>query len=425
MPSATRNPLSEAWSFEDSKADYLELCKLRWPTAQHDKTLISVLSTSVNRVIAIDIVDANNEPHQCVLRYPIKLDQFKRRDTNHSTVLVRHVRILQWLNANAPDAKAPKLITYDHTKENPIHTPYMVLERLPGKPLNEVLLTVTDAQRVDIAVALAQWHSAQLRITMPRAGHVVAAGEIPQLDNSDGVIAIQPFGMSDLDDMLAAIENATATDGARVLPIKEDADLPLLEVLNNAFLRRLMSLLHCDDPKGLDNTKLDHCRGILAKMVRENAFQGLENTKFSLWHTDLFPRNIIVDLTKQGNDIISGVVDWDSPLFAPGFVSCMPPAWLWAPHQYAHGVGDFIGTFGLDKVEPENDHLRGVMDAFHTHVDPFYLGAAYSRDMAYARIFVDYVQARDWRNHPLFEKRDKLVTQWVKKDMEKISLVGE
>lgn len=539
-----RNPLSEAWSLEASWADYLALCKQHWPAAQHDKTAIAVLATSVNRVFAIDIFhtadadgngdDGGPQPRHYILRYPLKLDAFKRRDLDHGVVLRRHVRILQWLNRYVPEAKAPKLVAHDDTADNPIRTPYMIQERLPGVPLNKVLLTMTKAQYIDVAAAFGQWHTDMRNVTMPRPGHVVAAGEFPELDNTDGLIALQPFGMSAVAGVLEADDDAvdkgaelltlelptavataefenitvaasgafdTAADGnlpakeipteagaapapsitegaepptaelpptvaaadntaAAAPPIIEPADLSTAEVLDYAFQRRLMSALHRRDPKGMDSSRLAHCRAILAKMGRQGDFQkfpdfdgrgggpihsdnddeddededseDIEDNdndsdsdedagrgSFCLWHTDPFPRNIIVDLTKQGHDILSGVVDWDAPLFGPGFVACMPPSWLWAPFWYTHGVGDFIGTFGLDYIQPESGNFKQVQDAFHSKCDWFYLNNAYNRNMAFARIFVDYVQALDWRNHPLFEKREEFIMTWVQEDLER------
>jgi len=48
-------------------------------------------------------------------------------------------------------------------------------------------------------------------------------------------------------------------------------------------------------------------------------------------HLDLEPRNILVSppsLTQP--QAITGILDWDSALFAPPFMSCPPPMWLWA-----------------------------------------------------------------------------------------------
>lgn len=51
-----------------------------------------------------------------------------------------------------------------------------------------------------------------------------------------------------------------------------------------------------------------------------------------LCHVDLFPRNIMVKKvqTEEKESIqVTGILDWDEAVFAPKFVSCEPPAWLW------------------------------------------------------------------------------------------------
>lgn len=412
MSSAQRDPLSVLWTFEASKEDILELCKLLWPTAQHKWTSINVLSLSVNRCFAIDITEANSKHHRFVLRYPQKLDTYKRNDNNYCTVIKREVCVLKWLETNAPESKAPQVVVHDDTHKNPIRMPYMVMRRFTGQPLNEILLSLTDDQRLDLAYALGHWFNAQRSVTMPRAGIVNAAGEVAELDNSDSLIAIQPFGMSDIDDMLDAIEDQPIT-GARIPPIIEEPHLHPMDMLNAAFFRRLANTNHTDDPEGMHNDKLDHCRLILDKLVQRGLFRSDEMKSFSLCHTDLFPRNIIVDLSKTGKDIISGIVDWDCPIFAPSFMSCMPPAWLWAPETYVHREGDFIGIFGHQEVKPESEFLLQVKFAFEDKAGEFYVNNAYNREMAAGRIFMDFVQARDWRNHPLFARRNEFVDEWM------------
>ncbi|KAJ0124448.1 hypothetical protein J7T55_005786 [Diaporthe amygdali] len=54
------------------------------------------------------------------------------------------------------------------------------------------------------------------------------------------------------------------------------------------------------------------------------------NGHFALSHLDLEPRNILVDPgTSSDSPIISGILDWDSAVLAPAFMSCAPPMWIW------------------------------------------------------------------------------------------------
>ena len=51
-------------------------------------------------------------------------------------------------------------------------------------------------------------------------------------------------------------------------------------------------------------------------------------TKHSLCHLDLMPRNIMIELEPEVS--VSGVLDWDSAVFVPEFMSCAPLSWVWA-----------------------------------------------------------------------------------------------
>jgi thiamine kinase-like enzyme len=47
-------------------------------------------------------------------------------------------------------------------------------------------------------------------------------------------------------------------------------------------------------------------------------------------HLDLEPRNILVSPPSPNQpQAITGILDWDSAFFAPPFMSCSPPMWLW------------------------------------------------------------------------------------------------
>lgn len=412
-------PLGQDWKFEEAKGDYLKLLKKIFPDAQPQKTTISLLSTSVNRCFEFSITNKDGEVCEYILRYPIQLDARKRCDHDHSIVLERQVSILKWLAQHARLAKAPKVVHWDGSYNNEIAMPYMVLERFPGKPLSEVLHTMTYHQYIDLAAALGEFYEDMRAVRMPRAGHVSSARENPSLDNSDGLIAIHPFGVSQIEDYLLATISVRDPD-VRIPPIIEEADLNTTDALSDAFFRRIISGIHRADPEGMDNHKLKHCQGIINKMAANGKFKGSSDREsFSLWHTDLFPRNIIVDLTQKRKHIISGIVDWDSPLFVPGFMACMPPAWLWAPKMYTDEVGDFIGVYGLEDVKPEGERGEQAKVAFDHFAGWLYQHVAYEKDYAIARIMMDYVQARDWRNHPLFEKRNEFIEKWITDDLKK------
>ncbi|KAH9203455.1 hypothetical protein DL95DRAFT_503600 [Leptodontidium sp. 2 PMI_412] len=67
-------------------------------------------------------------------------------------------------------------------------------------------------------------------------------------------------------------------------------------------------------------------------VAREMSALGLlDQNNHCLCHLDLEPRNILVQaLSSAQAHVISGILDWDSAIFGPLFMSCSPPMWLWA-----------------------------------------------------------------------------------------------
>lgn len=75
--------------------------------------------------------------------------------------------------------------------------------------------------------------------------------------------------------------------------------------------------------------------GRLSLVARRMAKLGwFDNRSVTLYHLDLEPRNIMVQVGNDDDSIeITGILDWDSALFLPQFMGCCPPGWLWMPRE--------------------------------------------------------------------------------------------
>ncbi|KAL8791596.1 MAG: hypothetical protein Q9195_005801 [Heterodermia aff. obscurata] len=72
-----------------------------------------------------------------------------------------------------------------------------------------------------------------------------------------------------------------------------------------------------------------HMPGMLDKLEQEGTFVDAPYP-IVLHHTDLEPRNIMVNKSSPGDKwIISGIVDWDGAVAVPRPLARMPPAWIW------------------------------------------------------------------------------------------------
>lgn len=77
-----------------------------------------------------------------------------------------------------------------------------------------------------------------------------------------------------------------------------------------------------------------------------------------LCHFDLAARNILIEISPDGSPTISGIVDWDSAVFAPTYVACAPPVWLWSdPEQY-----DDEGNAKEEPSTAEQEEIKEIFD---------------------------------------------------------------
>ncbi|KAF1842801.1 uncharacterized protein K460DRAFT_289421 [Cucurbitaria berberidis CBS 394.84] len=112
-----------------------------------------------------------------------------------------------------------------------------------------------------------------------------------------------------------------------------------------------------------DNPRIAFARE-LGSALAEMGKGIFKDVTYSLAHMDFEPRNILIDITSPGTAHLSAILDWDEAVFAPSFVNCRPPSWLW----------DFEGDEDLDEalanVAPTDSDLQAVKTAFEDAVGP-------------------------------------------------------
>ena len=83
----------------------------------------------------------------------------------------------------------------------------------------------------------------------------------------------------------------------------------------------------------------------LSEMAFEMTARGVfDNVPYCLVYMDLGPGNILVrripsgsntDLTEEGGKkLITAIQGWEAACFAPAFMACSPPAWMWVPPEW-------------------------------------------------------------------------------------------
>lgn len=82
---------------------------------------------------------------------------------------------------------------------------------------------------------------------------------------------------------------------------------------------------------------------------------------FALMHGDLLPYNLLVDVRGSKTVDISGILDWDSAIFAPKFMAYRAPLWLWL---HADDGGDADEIEWNANLEPTTVRERELKQVF-------------------------------------------------------------
>ena len=387
------------------------LCRFLWPRANPDTTVIRSLgSGNYNTVLEIEIngwgksatwrdsdltrdlqyprphVDENaldeNGMGTMALRIP--------RDAN-SEGLERTVAVLGYLKKQAAATfPVPKLICHDVTSNNPLGARYVIMSRIAGSPLREILEkgTLQQAQKLTLARELAQFYRQMQGVRSEVAGEIEAH---PGRDLDDGAIMVRAFGSaggaaSRADDNNDN-NNNNGESGAKVLVDAFERKLTNAKADANSPLRDFIP-------------HLDMCLLLAKELLRTGLLTDADNKGgFSLCHTDLFPRNVMVDPPSSSSStspILTGVIDWDETIFAPRFATCQPPVWLWqSPGRQADEVEHF-GAEWSAADSAENQEVKRAFEEAMGGGDYDYARLAYEPQFVIARRLLKFARAPTW-----------------------------
>lgn len=117
-----------------------------------------------------------------------------------------------------------------------------------------------------------------------------------------------------------------SAQGAQPWDPKSPASQSVADFMKSLIQTRVSNALKCW-PK---NKKTHEILSRLIKVIAEIEKRGcLRNVKYSLYHWDIAARNIIFNAEAGENRSCLGIIDWSDCLFAPSFMPCEPPSWIW------------------------------------------------------------------------------------------------
>lgn len=417
---AETEPLDD-WglSFEDRLPKIRELCRQVWPDADHDKTRVEEPQEGGwNRVYPITITE-NGTTRSYVIRIPAYEHEVKE-----------NVLILKYLEGRKHQIPIPALITYDVDHHNPLMYPFIIMERVPGEDLDCIYPSLTQHQKLVVAKKLGIVYQQLQAVTNPVSGFMKLANE------EDEDISTEPWIMP------LGVKERWPKDDARVENIcdelltpktfrTEPPELSSKDVLLLAFKRRLFYSRTCDFEW---EVKIEE---EAIEAINHIASDGLlDDDVICLWHTDLLHRNIMVDVETDPTDpVITGVIDWDDAAFAPRFMACRPPDWLWDPNNVNNDIntkitdslaGDYRDGGGretsgcgertldeesLEPLQPQSVDALEIKQAFDSSVGKEYCSRAYDPRFIVLRRLLHHSLHAKWSGK-ILDKFERTLAHW-------------
>ena len=332
-----------------------------------------------NRITAITLPSHDAaSPRQLILRAP------REKNLAHPD---RDVAILKYVRQHSSIPVAV-VAGHDFSCNNPLDSPYVLQDRVPGEDLEKLWPKLTHAQRRTVAIEMGQVVRSLLSLEAQTSGIL----EAPAVDS--GVSAIVPFELKNalgeaLDEQPGTSRECRTT----------------LELLTTHFNRwRAVDL---DWAEGEITNEIQLWDSLLA-IVEDFKQMGLfpQSLKNCFCHVDLHPRNIMVDIGSDSSLKVTAILDWDEAVFAPKFVNCRPPLWLWDDN-----VDDQVDEDGMDPWPyelpgandvPSSPEKKELKQIFEEHAGTEFCRMAYEDVFRLGRVLFHLaifglVSSENWR----------------------------
>ena len=353
-----------------------------------------------NRIIGITLPTSRstqNMSRRLILRIPRWGDQGK---VKRVTATLDYVR----LNSNIPTAA---VLVKDFSDDNPLGSPYLIQDRISGSDLEVLWPDLNHSQRCAIARGVGSVIKSLLSLESPVGGHIEAK---PTCTGTATSLNIVPFDLKD--------ESENPNE-------ESESEKPLLEGGQRQsqstvdFFRSQIARWRTVDlasNAGLVDHSIDLWDSIL-KVAEEMNDLGLFTSKgHCLCHIDLQPRNIMAKINPDGSIEVTGVLDWDDAVFAPKFVNCQPPGWLWGfePDEIPHpDLPAWPYEIPGASDVPESLEKQELKKILEEYAGPEYLSMAYEEHHRMSRALFNvavFGLTAGW----YYEAAESVICDWEK-----------
>lgn len=340
-------------------------------TLDANLTIDRMRGGSSNRITCVSV--ARDETKSVVEHFVIRVPRFLGDE-------VDGIAPLQILRQQST-IPIPEIVQFDPTTSNPLGKPYVIMKRLSGSPLWSSYYEMTHESKCVIAQSLGKVFAEMHSITSTVAGKITLSA-FPEV-SSRGSLMIQPLDKLESDTMVPY----------KVGPASQNTFDTLCGIID-----RQKEILMTSGPD--DEVELglfEEWQKIASEMNDLGIF---DQDGYCLCHLDFEARNIM-----SQQQAITGILDWDTALFAPLFVSCTPPMWIWDKSEDEEEDGRLAGEV------PPTPELCQIKQLFEEAAGPTYLRYAYLPQFRLARTLFRFIIDGITSNED-FDRSDHLQNEW-------------
>lgn len=327
-----------------------------------------------NRIIGVSITTSESP---AISQYILRIPRFENARLDHDLAPLQLLR-------QRSKIKIPDIVTFDTTRLNVLESPYMIQTRIPGSSLFPAYPNLPFKMRCAIAKELGEVFFELLSIRSVTAGKLT-------LSPAQGALVVQPFVNTETD------ATVPYEDGPAVLTPSD---------MISAILQHKKQLAVAEGPN--QSFRASFFDSFLKTASEMSALGILDENYYCLCHLDLEPRNILVSPPSPTQpQAINGILDWDSAIFGPPFMSCSPPMWLWAWND------EDEEDERLANEEPSTPDLRELKQLFEDAAGPTYRRFAYGAQYRLARTLMRFAIDGLQSNEDL-TNAELLLAEWDK-----------
>ncbi|USP76896.1 hypothetical protein yc1106_04170 [Curvularia clavata] len=284
------------------------------------------------------------KPKHLILRVP----RFGTQDIYHQVTTLNYLK-------HRLAYPVPGVVVIDSTPHNSLGNAYMLQERLPGQPLGELWVTLNYPQRLSSMRAISKL-LLELRKVRNKCPGIISIRNTTY-DLKHDLVRTEPI----------PIPSSSRTAVTANLPGPQTTKAFLLDLCSRQSAYASAANLRTGEDLWPRITKMIHTLHKLDLIP--------DSDPFHLYHSDMLPRNLLMEVTSDTEVRITGILDWDSALFAPSFMSTRAPSFAWSEGEDEKDA----------LVEPQDEVLRKLKKVFEGVVGETFLKSAYSVELMLAR----------------------------------------